>query len=308
MAPIQKVVRNAPRPVPPRYRLIDVANIIPDPDIHWQTGLRIWGFPPTGDWPAEATEWYEGGVPDQPSTWALCTSDGTSVKPDGTEITLPEFDTFTVVMAETCTARSVFGEPLPDETPEAFAARQQQLYVDRAMASFAASESWAVEREFSQGLLLPGNPHLSDPNATILPTGGAAQDPRTALSYLNNAIGQTGQQGIIHADPAVLSAWGEFYIRPEGNMLVTIDGVPIVRGAGYIGAVPDNAPALADGQSYAFATNMVDIRRSEAFVTPERVDQALDRHDNTITYRVERTYAVDWDTVLQAAVLVDWKI
>ncbi len=307
MSTIQKFVVNAPRPVPPRYRLVDVANIIPTPDLHWQTGLNVWGFPPTGDWDAEATEWYDGGVPDQPSTWALCTSDGTSVKPDGTGIPLPEFDTFTVVLAETCTARSVFGEPLPGETPEAFEARQQQLYVDRAMAAFAASESWAVEREFSKGLLLPGNPHLADANATIL-AGGTAQDPRTALSYLANAIGHTGQMGIVHADPATITAWGEFYIQASKDSIVTIDGNPIVRGSGYIGAVPSGQGALADGASWAFATNMVDIRRSEAFLTPERVDQALDRSDNTLTFRVERTYAVDWDTILQAAVLVDWKI
>jgi hypothetical protein len=49
------------------------------------------------------------------------------------------------------------------------------------------------------------------------------------------------------------------------------------------------------------------------FVTPERVDQALERgtggastgRPNTIVYRAERYYLVDWDTQVQAAVLVD---
>ena len=39
---------------------------------------------------------------------------------------------------------------------------------------------------------------------------------------------------------------------------------------------------------------------------PENVAEALERQTNLITYRAERTYVVDWDLCLQAAVLVDW--
>lgn len=310
MAPIQKFVVNAPRPLPPKYRLVDVANIIDDPDPHWQAGLSVWGYPPTGDWVPDTTSpGYVGGAPDQPATWALCWSDATTagVKSTGTAIPNPLFDAFTVYLAATCTAASVFTGKNAGETQDEYQSRMQQAFVDRALQSFGAAESWAVEREFSQGLILPGNPFLGDANAVVL-AAGAAQDPRTALSYLANAIGQTGQMGIVHADPATITAWGEFYIQASSQSLITIDGNPIVRGSGYVGAGVVGRTGLADGQSWAFATGLIDIRRTAAFVVPGDISEALDRGDNTISYYVERTYAVDWDTVLQAAVLVDWKI
>ncbi len=311
MAPIQKFVVDAPRPLPPKYRLVDVANIIDSPDPHWQTGLSVWGFPPTGDWVPDTTSpGYVGGAPDMPATWALCWSEASTAgeKSTGTGIPDPLFDSFTVYLAARCTAASVFTGRFDGETQDEYQARMQQAFVDRALQSFGAAESWAVEREFSQGLILPGNPFLGDANAVVL-AGGTAQDPRTALSYLANAIGQTGQRGLVHADPATITSWGEFYIQPVGqDQIWTIDGNQIVRGSGYIGADVVGRPALSDGQSWAFATGLVDIRRTAPFVVPGDISEALDRGDNTIDYYVERTYAVDWDTVLQAAVLVDWKI
>ena len=53
------------------------------------------------------------------------------------------------------------------------------------------------------------------------------------------------------------------------------------------------------------ATGPIDIRRGDVEVLPPVIRQTLDRRTNVITYRVERDYLVDWDTVLQAAVLVD---
>lgn len=310
MATIQKFVVNSPRPLPPKYRLVDVANIIEETDPHWQTGLSVWDYPPTGDWVPETTsEGYVGGAPDQPFTYAICNAPGASPtvsKQPGTSIPNPLFDSFAVVLSETCTMASVVTGQRAGETQEEWQARNQQAFLDRALAAFGAAESWAVEREFSQGLLLPGNPFLADGNAKVL-AGGTAQDPRTALSYLANAIGQTGQRGIVHADPATITAWGEFYIQADSQSLVTIDGNPIVRGGGYIDAIPAGE-AGGDGISWAFATNMVDIRRSNIFVVPGSIAEALDRGDNTISYYVERMYAVDWDAVLQAAVKVDWKI
>ncbi len=65
-------------------------------------------------------------------------------------------------------------------------------------------------------------------------------------------------------------------------------------------------------EEWAYATGPVDIRRSEIFTTPDTLAQALDRslgasnsRPNTITYRAERYFAVDWDSALQAAVRID---
>ena len=88
-----------------------------------------------------------------------------------------------------------------------------------------------------------------------------------------------------------------------------IEGTPIAEGTGYIGAVPQNAagwPAIADGTDWAWVTGPVEIRRSQPIVYPGNFYQALDRGSNLVTYRVERTYVVSWDTALQAAVLIDW--
>ena len=36
------------------------------------------------------------------------------------------------------------------------------------------------------------------------------------------------------------------------------------------------------------------------------ITEVLDRSNNDVTFRAERYVLVEWDTVLQAAVLVDW--
>src|SRR6185295_19889757 len=110
MASIQKFVVNAPRPLPPRYRLLDVANIIEDPDPHWQTGVNVWGYPPTGDWVPDTTSpGYIGGPPEMPGSWALCVSSATTTatKTVGTRIPDPTFDAFTLYFTETCTMMSL---------------------------------------------------------------------------------------------------------------------------------------------------------------------------------------------------------
>lgn len=253
-------------------------------------GAQVWGYPS-----------------DLPAAWDPCSSGTTRVKASGGTIALPDFGAFMLYLSETCTARAVFTAKLPDETDSEYQARMQDAYVSRALATFAATESYGVEREFVGGHALPGNPYLGDANVTLL-AAGVAQSPRIGLSRLANALGATGREGLIHATPATVVAWGLFRSYRENDALFTVEGTPIAEGTGYIGAAPVPHGPPADGQDWAWVTGPVDIRRSQAIIYPGTVAEALDRSTNTITYRVERAYLATWDGVLQSAALIDWTI
>ncbi len=206
---------------------------------------------------------------------------------------LPIFGGFQVYVAETCGARGI-GE-------------DQQAFIDRALAVFAAVESHGVELELSQGVALDGQPYLADSDAQVL-ASGAAVKPSLAFALLEQAIGVTARGGMIHATPgtvAIAEAQG-WYFDVRGQKLYSRgNGTPIVNGTGYIGARPAGEAAPTETKWWAFATGPVDIRRGPVEILPGTVREALNRETNEITYRVERNYVVDWDTVLQAAVLVD---
>ena len=279
------MVVNGPVPSPPRYSLLAAANIVdvaqigvgPEIDGHWQGGVNVWPFPP-----------------DDAYTWDVCSSGTYRPKQDGGTIPLPQFGAFVAYLAETCTTRSVAG-------------MTQEQYVQRAMTAFAAAEANAVEAEFARGIALPGNPHLADASCTIL-NSGTATNARAGLSFLEDAIGGTGRAGMIHATPGTVAgwSWGEGRVYAEGGRLQTLQGTPIAAGGGYLGAAPEPHTAPGTGTAWAWATGPVNILRSEVILTPGTVKEAMDRGTNTITYRVERVYVVEWDTVLQSAVLIDW--
>ena len=155
------------------------------------------------------------------------------------------------------------------------------------------------------GVFVPTNPYMGDADVDLL-NGGDVTDGQAALALLEDAIGATGRQGLIHASAAVVTSWDAigFTLVESGGILRTKRGTPVVVGDGYIGTKPDGTPALEDVEAYAYATGPVQVRRSEMFMLPENVSEALERQTNLITYRAERTYVVDWDNLgLQAAVL-----
>lgn len=272
-------VVDGPLPVPPRYRLLDVAEIVEMDDPHWRSGVTVWSY-----------------QVDVPETWDGCGDHGTNVKPDGADVPLPVFAAFTVVQPITCTMRGID----PDDI---------EGWQDRAVKAFLAAESFAVEKEISQGTSLPLNPFFSDANATIL-NGGAATADKAALGLLADAIGATGQDGMIHATPATVTSWGELYLHRDivggREGLFATDGTPVVRGSGYLGAVPSGEAAPGDGEAWAFATGPMKILRGGIVGIPDTPAEALDRANNVYTFRAERDYVVLWDTALQAAILIDW--
>lgn len=268
-------VIDGPVPVPPRYSLLVNATIIEDPDYHWMAGGAVYPYPQLDDG----------------STHNPCLGGTYGEKITGGTLPGPEFGAFTAYVSETCTARGI-----GDDTE----------FQNRAVTALVALEAALVEKEFSEGIAMPSNPYLGDTEADIIV--GSPLAPVEAMARLEKAIAATGKMGVIHADPGTTTAWAAaVVIEREGNQLRTIaNGTPVVSGYGYVGMAPlgQSTPVDAD-KGWAYATGPVQIRRSEIQMVPGSLKEALDRLSNTVTYRAERHYLVDWDTELQAAVLVD---
>lgn len=289
---------DGPPPIAPQYGLLQAAaapaagvRIVPDLDERgidrWINGVSVYPFPP-----------------DQGDVYNPC-ADATEaeIKGFGGELDNPEFGAMTVYLPETCT---VFKVPSQDE------------YKARAVAVLTAVESSIIAREFMSGAKFPNNPHLAD-GLGQFPNGDAVTDFPNAVAYLEAAIAATGRAGLIHCSPEMLSSaaarygWN-YWHDIKGDVIRMISGTVIIPDAGYSGASAIAGHADPDvGQEWMFATGPIDIRHSEIFTVPQRVEQAVDRgsggattgRPNSITYRAERYALVDWDTALQAAVLVD---
>ncbi len=254
--------------------------LITDDDQHWQNGIALQPYP-TG--PARGFD--------------PCGIGSNHLKEEGEEIPLPEFGPVQIYFAETCTARVV--------------GPAEQWFTARAVAALGGTEEAEVETVLATGGEVPDNPHLTDMNLVEL-NGGAATDPVEGLALLEEQIGQTKKGGIIHAAPATVTYWARYRVIQEPTRqgdLYTLAGNPVVVGAGYIGAVPDSGGSLSATEDWAFATGPVEIWREPGVtLVPGTYLQALDRHNNNLTYRAERTYVIAWDTVLQVGVLIDRNI
>jgi len=278
------VALDGPSPRAPKHNLFTVADLIDDrvdldrvASQHWASGVTVWPYPP-----------------DTPSGFDPCSEGTFRSKDTGTAAGTQSFAVFTAYIAETCASMSI---------------GPWEAWKQRAGAVLEATSAWAAEQQLSQGLPLGApstsglNPYLADTNVTVLGTGALA--PQVGLSYLEDAIAATGRQGVIHATPAIVTAWSD-QLSVDGDMLVTVCGTPVVCGTGYVDAVPEGENPLNAGEGYAFATGPVQYRLSQIIEIPESLSEATDRSDNTVTYRAERDILVGWDTQLQAAVLVDW--
>jgi hypothetical protein len=278
---------DGPLPLQPRYGLLQAASsesvrIIADVDEsgidRWINGVEVYPYPT--DFP---------GVFD-----ACATGSNVRDKSAGTLPSLPQFGALTVYLAETCTPRGI---------------ADQAAFKARAVAAFSAVEGAAVEQEFLSGRNIPLNPHLADGNGTF-PWGNTATTVANGFAVLENAIAASGRAGLIHASPATVTAAAVDHVvdvDPKSGVLRTMNGTVVIAGSGYAQGHPPLGvhPNATATQEWIYASGPVDIRRSEIFMIPENVSEAMDRAQNLVTYRAERYYVVDWDTVVQSAVLVD---
>lgn len=262
------------RPSAPRYTLVTAAQVVTIDDEHWMNGVAVRGYPC-----------------EDARVWASCigTTPDTA-KADGSGVIVGEFDPFTVYLPETCTARGIVSDA---------------DFRARAVAAFSAREAAALEYEFWTGTLLATNPHLDAAGATILNSGTTVGLVR-GLELLEDAIGSSTSAGMIHCTPALATGWASVGLASrEGTQLVTPLGTIIVPGSGYPGTAPAGGGAASGSETWAIATGMVQVVRSEASVLPPTLAEALDRESNEVTYRVERHYVATLDGCLRAAVKVD---
>jgi len=279
---------DGPIPQAPPHSLLSIPGaVLPSTDDeHWLVGVEVWPYPP-----------------DLPDTFDPCAVGTLRTKSEGEGWNIPIFGSFTAYLPITCSSVSAAAPG----------------FADRARLAFQAREQYAVSYELSHGHAQPLNPFLSDGNVRIL-AGGAAVTPDVGLAYLEDAIGATGQAGLIHATNGVASSWngaaGGYGVEDVGGVLfTTANHTPVAVSGGYVGATPRFGSSAAAGQAWVYATSMVQVRRQpDVQIIAPTIAEATDRANNIVTFRAERGYVVTFDAPasntdlrpLQVAVKVDW--
>jgi hypothetical protein len=263
---------DGPRPRRPRHSLLETEGVVVTEGASRElNGVNVYGYPTGCPW-----------------LWEPC-SDGTfRTKPDESEQLLPRFDSFVVGTTITCSAIGM-GDP--------------SVFSARTNTALEATLSSGVEKMLAEGLVQSSNPFFGDANVDVLASGSAVS-PGVALSYLEEAIGTTCREGLIHATPAVIAALQAFPIGGQNERLETANGTPVVSGMGYQDV---DTPWLAepdDTEDWIFATGPVNVYLGP--IVTGNIRDSLERSLNDVTFRAERYVVAVWDTALQAAVLVDW--
>ncbi len=276
---------DGPAPSPPRYSLLSVARIrLPGEgelanqspvDLHYLAGAEVWPYPNA-----------ESG-----NVFNACATGTGRVKSGQQELPVPTFASFTAYETIECTSRAI--------------SEDYDLWAGRAVSALQATESFQVEKEISRGIKLPLSPHFTDSNVNVV--DGTGLSPERALAALVQSASQTGEEFVVHIDPATsVALTADVLIERDGTGLRVIGtGSPVVVGYGYVNARASGGSAPDATHSWMFATGPIDVRRTEIEVVPGTVREAMDRQQNDITMRAERYYLVDWDTVLQDAVFVN---
>jgi hypothetical protein len=225
--------------------------------------------------------------------WEPC-SDGTfRVKNDESTMLAPRFDSFVVYKSVTC---STFGMSDVEEL-----ARRAERVLDATLSA-------GVEKALAAGVDGSSNPFFADANVVdVTPTPGTAVSPRIGVSALEEAIGGTCRQGLLHLTPAVVA--GLPAPLREGLTLATANGTPIASGMGYQGVSPSGDPDTTE--DWVFATGGVQVYLGPVQMTT--VKESMDRSVNEVTFRAEKYVLAVWDgidndTLAAAAVLVDWAL
>lgn len=265
-------VIDGPVPREPEHALLSIPGVRQDGG-RWEGGVWVYGYPQ-----------------DTPEMWEPCSTGTFRVKTEGSEVTNQRFDPTALYLPITCTA-SGMGD--------------WREFGNRAEQALEARTSFGAEQVLSQGVVGSINtPFLGDSNVTKL-NGGAATSAGTALAYLEDAIGETGEAGLIHATPGVGTMWADYLMVDNGVLKTIATGTPVAVGGGYIGAEA-NATAPGAGNAWAFASGPVGVFVSPIQLVGEDINGTIDTSNNDVTFRAERLVLPYFDTALQVAVLVDW--
>lgn len=295
-------VIDGPPPLPPRYGLLQAAaSLVPGvrfvtnevgPE-RWLNGVEALPFP------------HHAGATHSPYD-----TSGSATKEVGDPQDAQPFWPLTVYVSDKC---STFRNDNDDE------------YRSRILTNLAAVESANVAHSILTGNGLPvASPRLSDGEGEF-PNGNTAASMPLALAALEGAIARARRAGVIHMSPiaaSILSGSGHILVHDplntrEENVLRTVNGTLVIPDQGYVdGATPAPSPGshppASATQEWMYASGFVEVRRTETFINPPTLREALDTglsatlgDSNTITYQAERYYLVSWDNTLQAAVLAN---
>jgi hypothetical protein len=110
--------------------------------------------------------------------------------------------------------------------------------------------------------------------------------PTYALAVAEQAIGEAYPgTGIIHMSrQAATVLWENLVV--SGGRMQTLQGTPVVIGAGY-----DNANTLPDPTTSLFATGPVILYRGDV----DTREQAINKAHNEVSYVAQRDYVIGWD-------------
>jgi hypothetical protein len=285
------VVVDGPRFTPLGYGLLAAAQVVDDPNPHWQVGTKF--QPDACDAGKAVTTFCVAGGP----------ATGTGEKiPTVTGAGSSAAEPFTVYAFHNCSPVG-WGDDLTD-------------YQARATRQLDRGEGRVVERMFWTGTPDVGPtifPHLAhdatvtataDGASTVtlqtaasVVTGGTAVTPVVALSLLEGALASCyGGEGVIHVPFAAVALLAEHgLLRVQGPQLRTLGGHIVAAHAAGSTHGPNGSPASA-GEAWWYATGAVVARRSA--IKPTGVRSARDflgRRDNSTVFVVERTFVIDWD-------------
>lgn len=266
---------DGPLPEAPPHSLLNTGGVVAERDAtRVLNGVNVWGYP-------------EGCS----SLWEPC-SDGTyRTKGSDSDQTVARFDSFVVYKPVTC---SSIGLRDPGELSA------------RATAVLEATLSAAIESALAAGVDQSSNPFFGDAGVVDV-TSGTAVSPKVGFAMLEQAIGTTCRQGMIHATPAVIAALSlEPFADSADTPLITTNGTPVVSGMGYQAIDTPFLVSPDATEDWVFATGPISVHLGPVVTTSVR--DTLDRSDNTLTFRSERYVVATWDTALQAAALVDWSL
>ena len=270
---------DGPLPVPRPFRLLATPGVLQDPgDGRWIGSVNVYGYP-------DGT----------PLAWEPC-SDGTNRTKSSAVGGQPGglWNAVAIYFPLTCSTHGM---------------RDPSAFNDRVELALDATISMGVEDVLANGTPGSSNAFLGDGNMDVL-AGGSAVSAVTGLGYLENAIAElTGRKGMIHATPAVTAVWGFNYLQTDGESMSTIDGTPVVSGAGYIGSHPlgpGGLPGPGATTDWVFASGP-----AEVFIADEtrfEILESIDHSDNTLVVRAEKYVLAEWDQALQVGILIDWSL
>jgi hypothetical protein len=275
-------VIEGPIPAPPRLSLLDAADLPNDP-------LEVWANPNVQWWPRSCSG---------SSAYVFNPCD-TGTKPAGERVELQELKPFGIGFSFEC---SSLGGLTPAQ------------YRTRAREEFEAWEPKLIEQQVWNATAISTNPDLEAAGVVI---SGGGLDPVPALGCLLQEMRGCGHggPGLIHATPRLVNEWttNGSVVRAnrwKGDLVYTITDDVVIPGSGYDGS-PPAAAAPGAGVQWAYATRLVQIRRSPVTFFPgadlseqQWMREAMNRTVNTVRVLVERAVLAAWDPCCVIAVPV----